>query len=368
MEVGQFFNERRFSRIEEEFPDKNQFPLYYKANKTEITIGPGDGLFIPSGWFHFVFSEGDVNEAVNFWYHAPNDVKEGQKNKDTPIKFQHEIKELDLDPSVNVEVSVSTTKIVGTGSIKTRCADRLKGVIKTVKEFYEERNPHSYVVQSREFKHLDKYRISNKDSFKENSVWINFGDVYTHLHYDLDDNYLCQVKGTKRILLFPPEDRELLYLWNPYPLNIIFDLEISFFDSDYLHIKPNFIDNDTCQDIIANGVSEDLNKVLTSKYYSELEKYKRFLELDDAPIHGDEIKFTAVKTSELSNHKHKIIFQFAHVFILLENNTFRHGRAEFPATPGCIFVFPNSFIFKWWFDEGLVLVPMLIEEEDQKST
>ena len=59
MEVGQFFNERRFSRIEEEFPDKNQFPLYYKANKTEITIGPGDGLFIPSGWFHFVFSEGD---------------------------------------------------------------------------------------------------------------------------------------------------------------------------------------------------------------------------------------------------------------------------------------------------------------------
>lgn len=365
MKVGEFFNERRFSQIEEEFPDKNIFPLYYTANKTEVVINPGDGLFIPAGWFHFVFSSGDINEAVNFWYHAPDEMKEGERNKDDPIIFKHDIKELNVDESTEVEVSISTQKIVGTNSIKSRCKDKLTQVKKTLKEFYDERHPYSYIVQSNEFKHLDEYRIRKTDDFKQCSVWINFGNVYTHLHYDLDDNYLCQIKGSKRILLFPPEDRHLLYLWNPYPLDVIFNLQVAFYDSDYIHAQPNFIDYNFCRRLIENGVSIDDNDMLIDRYYSKIIEYHKKLELR-VPINMNKLRFEVVKTSDFD--KIKLFNQFVHVFIMLQDNTFRNKNTELPGTAGCIFIFPNTYTFTWWLDEGFVLAPVLIEEEDQQPT
>ena len=70
-----FLSETKYSCIEEEFPDKNKFPLYYEASKIEITIEAGEMLFIPAGWFHFVFSEDvdketGLNFAINYWYYS----------------------------------------------------------------------------------------------------------------------------------------------------------------------------------------------------------------------------------------------------------------------------------------------------------
>ena len=45
-----FYNERRYSYITEEFPDPDKFPLYYKAKKQEFTLQPGDiYLFLLNG-------------------------------------------------------------------------------------------------------------------------------------------------------------------------------------------------------------------------------------------------------------------------------------------------------------------------------
>ena len=366
MKVVEFFNERRFSQIEEEFPDKNIFPLYYTANKTEVVINPGDGLFIPSGWFHFVFSSGDINEAVNFWYQAPDELKEGERNKDAPIVFKHDLKELNLDESTTVEVSVSTSNIVGTNSITSRCKDKLTQVNKTIKEFYEEHNPYSYVVQSRDFKHLDEYRIRKTDDFKMSSVWLNFGNVYTHLHYDLDDNYLCQIKGTKRILLFPPEDRHLLYMWNPYPLDVISQLETPLYDTEYIHVHSNFIDDNFCKSLIENGVSTDDNGILVEKYYSKIIEYHNILKLSGVPINMNKFRFEVIKTSDID--KVNLFPQFAHLFVMLEDNTFKNKYTECHGIAGQVFIFPNTYTFKWWLNEGLVLAPVVIEEEDHKPT
>lgn len=35
-----------------------------------VDLGPGDTLYIPTGWTHEVFSTGSPHTAVNFWWHA----------------------------------------------------------------------------------------------------------------------------------------------------------------------------------------------------------------------------------------------------------------------------------------------------------
>ena len=48
------------------------------------------------------------------------------------------------------------------------------------------------------------------------NLWIGPSGVISPLHYDLADNFLCQVTGSKRIILFSPEDSQYMY---PYPQN-----------------------------------------------------------------------------------------------------------------------------------------------------
>ena len=48
-------------------PDKNLFPLYYQAQKIECTLNPGDILYLPRGWWHWIFSENETI-AINFWF------------------------------------------------------------------------------------------------------------------------------------------------------------------------------------------------------------------------------------------------------------------------------------------------------------
>lgn len=364
MDVEQFFSERRFSKIVDEFPDKNLYPLYYTAHKSEITIGPGEGIFIPAGWFHFVFSSGDMNKALNFW-HVAKQFEEGLRTKDTPIKFRHDIKELELDENTEVEVSQSTTNIVGTRSIKSRCKDTLvQEVTKPLKQFYEEKDPHSYVVQSRQFPHLDKYRIDKESEFKGSTVWLNFGNIRTLLHYDLDDNYLCQVEGTKRILLFPPEDRDLLYLWNSYSLEVINALEIMFYNSDEIHTFLKFISNEDCTRFIEQGLTQEDNQIMVEKYYDKLHGYHEKMGTD-VPVHIGVPTFRVVKSSEIS--KVNVFPQFAHLIVFLEPTLFRHKCAKLHPGPGAMAIFPNTFSFKWWIDECYILVPTIIEEEVQQS-
>ena len=57
------------------------------------------------------------------------------------------------------------------------------------------------------------------------SCWINFGHARTLMHYDGMDNWLCQIQGRKRVLLFPPEDRDYLYTFNKEPHSIISKIE-----------------------------------------------------------------------------------------------------------------------------------------------
>ena len=57
-------------------------PRFAAATPTVCDVGPGDVLFVPSYWWHEVFSRPDEqdgwNLAVNWWYAAVRPLPEGR--------------------------------------------------------------------------------------------------------------------------------------------------------------------------------------------------------------------------------------------------------------------------------------------------
>jgi hypothetical protein len=227
----------RYSYITEEFPDKNQFPRFYEAKRVEITLNPGDALYIPAGWFHWVFSEDPepdtgLNVAINYWYNtiwSATDV-----DHDFPIKTSHNIhktidylnflktfndKKIYCSKSENKNGSFSLPYIRWIQNDTVKCTDEYL----TWNEFYNKRllNEKWYMWGNTDTR-LEAYdpKILN-NSIKNSNWWVNFGNVNTAMHFDSNDNILCQMAGRKRVILFPHSEWANLYLINPYPPEFI---------------------------------------------------------------------------------------------------------------------------------------------------
>ena len=54
--------------------NNDQYPLYKYTHRLEITLLPGDLLYLPSLWFHHV-QQTQNTIAVNFWYDMEYDIK-----------------------------------------------------------------------------------------------------------------------------------------------------------------------------------------------------------------------------------------------------------------------------------------------------
>ena len=55
------------SEVDVEKPDLKRFPKFKEAEFVEGVLGPGECLYIPRGWWHFVRSE-TVSIGVSFWW------------------------------------------------------------------------------------------------------------------------------------------------------------------------------------------------------------------------------------------------------------------------------------------------------------
>ncbi|XP_043238146.1 lysine-specific demethylase 8-like [Amphibalanus amphitrite] len=55
------------SRVDAERPDLEQFPAFAGARHQEVELGPGDLLYMPPGWWHYVRSL-SVSCSVSFWF------------------------------------------------------------------------------------------------------------------------------------------------------------------------------------------------------------------------------------------------------------------------------------------------------------
>jgi lysine-specific demethylase 8 len=58
---------KHFSPIEVERPDLERFPRFAEAEALDVVLGPGDVLFLPSGWWHYVKSL-DTSITLTYWF------------------------------------------------------------------------------------------------------------------------------------------------------------------------------------------------------------------------------------------------------------------------------------------------------------
>jgi len=219
--------EYRYSQITERNPDKDRYPLFYQASAQEYVLEAGEMLFIPAGWFHAVYSEDadtdtGLNFAISYWFHPENNWVEGQPSCLLPRKMKNNL------PPINPQTLCSDRKLRVFRS-------ELNGLFPsehmfhkfnkkchvehmTFDEFYITKNKKYYVLEN-EVKppFIPEY---TKPIYMSASL-VNFGNPRSLIHYDGFDNLLCQFQGKNRVILFPHEDRDLLYMFNPTPISTI---------------------------------------------------------------------------------------------------------------------------------------------------
>uniref|UniRef100_A0A8C5QM78 HSPB1 associated protein 1 n=1 Tax=Leptobrachium leishanense TaxID=445787 RepID=A0A8C5QM78_9ANUR len=62
-----------FSKVNVLNPDWRRLPLFSKAHPHVVTLHPGQVLFVPSRWWHYVESVDDITVSVNTWIELDSD-------------------------------------------------------------------------------------------------------------------------------------------------------------------------------------------------------------------------------------------------------------------------------------------------------
>lgn len=192
-------------------PNPLKYPLYYLTKPLIIEIHPGDILYIPYGWWHWVFSKGE-NIAINQWFK--------KKQADKPYVFKNNRK-LDLGnffekvDGIGIGLAQDNPNIQS--YLRPRVYPKDKNEIKfmgKLKEFREISKNKKYSGFVLENQLPDEYKKVCQNKIKSDSkynLWYYSNDANSGLHYDNYDNFLYQIKGTKKIYLFPPNDSQFLY-------------------------------------------------------------------------------------------------------------------------------------------------------------
>lgn len=380
MDVEQFFSERRYSPICDEFPCKIKYPKFYEAHKRDITIGPGEMIFIPSGWFHLVFSEPDengLNFAINHWYEVPaGRAMEGDKSDLEPFKSKHTevIKPDDfMNDDSEVKVMISTNGKFGSTSVAAHKFE--EGLdIRTMKwsEFWSQKRKDSYLVQHET---IDLKNIEpGRDNWSASTMWICFDKVNTYLHYDRQDNFLLQINGTKKILLFPNEDHQLLYTFNPYPLPTIEVLMSCWGNWNYV----NIYDDGPIKGCVDKFTSilGDLDHTivdhpdLRQEYISYIERYTEKVK----DMQGWMPNWSTNSEPEFIITKSEFIGEFKffhphiHCLFFLTDSCIRVSRSEYFISRGSVICFPHIYIYNWSVKPDTIVILAAARESTEQAS
>ena len=252
-EFNDFYIQRRFSRVFEMYPnDTINFKDYNSSKKIEITLYENDMLFIPAGWLHYVYSdkvnkELKLNIATSYFtkYQGcidcdvledkvyTNTIKNETENVDytsyakqsepfvikkSKVQIKWTLDKLnDYFKNKMLIINKSKYKLFVSNYIKKYNEDCCQEINMTFEEFLKSKDDSAnnyYLIQSENKNEIIPEIIKN-EIYQNFSMWINFGNVYTNLHYDTHNNLLVQMKGTKKIILFPPSEKSKLHMINP---------------------------------------------------------------------------------------------------------------------------------------------------------
>ena len=225
-ELQTLLYETRYSQLPSEFPDLNIYPKFKNTKKFEITIGPNEKVFIPAGWFHWVFSEDGLNVAIGVKTPVTT-WKQGDPDPPPPHKEPHtldwNLEKLMRFPA-QMAYTISENGEFPSNYVANRYTEHAFSVKKiTFKKFYDSKLKNLYIMQGA----LSPIQ----------SLWASWGGVSTTLHYDLGDTWLHQIYGKKRIIFFPPSDYENVYVFNTINPKCISMMK----DSVYMSIRKNHL-------------------------------------------------------------------------------------------------------------------------------
>lgn len=248
----QTYQERRFSLVPNPYANSGLYEDYGKCKKTIVDIDPGEMLFIPAGWFHYVISEEDkktnLNMAISYFTHHDNcidcELDKNQifknleeisinnldynkyKNLSQPFvirdyfKYNKRFSLLDLQKDKikkmypkKVMVTKSNKSLFASNYISKHFPDCCEEKEMLFDDFLNSNNKSYYLIQG-EQKIKEIPYFLEKERHSSFSSWINFGDCYTVLHYDCSNNVLMQIFGKKKIILIPPSEYKSLHLIN----------------------------------------------------------------------------------------------------------------------------------------------------------
>lgn len=225
------------SLIKDYPPDINKFPKFYNCKEFLFVLEPGDMLYIPPLWFHWVHSYQDQNEniAVSFPIVEFKEQVYNKFSENRPFIYS-------LDKDKYPFLSIKKSDIDKTNQHKALISKSNKCVP---------------VIKNEEVK-WENITITEAEKIKETGKFVSFGqscslakelkitppsfilssfpkskftsctwvylfpkDQYidSGLHYDNNPGVLIQIKGKKIVRMYAPYDDKNLYV-SPFKMQI----------------------------------------------------------------------------------------------------------------------------------------------------
>jgi hypothetical protein len=234
------------SIIESYPPNINKFPKFYNCKEYTYILHPGDMLFIPKNWFHWVFSYPDTSSKLNTnigLSFSTTQLTDFNTIEEKPhlIKLNnYQPLNITYQTLLNIYKHDSKTHLVCKSKthtlipiIKPGFHNKMKIHDITFNKFHTLANKHTYNLYMAQncnifdksselhikppeyiFKHLPTSKFKCYlwlSSCKNNNSYIESG-----LHFDPYHNFMIQIQGTKIVRLYHPNDIHNLYI-EPMP-------------------------------------------------------------------------------------------------------------------------------------------------------
>jgi hypothetical protein len=352
MNIENFFDDARYSRVPCLDPDPKEFPLYYKARKYEYLLNPGERLFIPAGWFHFVDSReldpnAGMNIAVNFWFNS-------RANESLPRVKRHAITTEDVLRELRkkaIRCLRSYNGIFPSTTIQHHFPDmKIKFENMSFDDFLELNNPQYYIAQNK----LENSDLKIDETFDESlsmNVWFNRGPCTTLMHHDGQDNWLCQVIGKKRVILFAPSEQPNLYTFNPYPSYLLQQLRARVYNNSVFLNFDNQIPSDLIHRLLSGLGDLEKTTIINDQGLQDVFRrvymlYENHLQKSGCMIHPEvvtpSVNFEIFRTSCPSIQVKNTVLSYNFIFCLRNGNV-SIGRYNLAIKQGDVLACPATF-------------------------
>jgi hypothetical protein len=210
--------------------DYNTYPLASKAKFYKVELNENQFVFIPSQWFHWVYTEPytislsyGIRKINNDSKHIFQEkLKEGKpykgKGYDISINYDSFIKKYnDSNFTSIISDTFDTVPVIKNNDNRFKITDKLSNIINNYSDKYIYIGmKEMYNDIFNEFNDINNFINTDYSIIKTDTspyLWLSFDKkINSGLHYDDTPSILYVLKGKKTVYITNPEQKENLYL------------------------------------------------------------------------------------------------------------------------------------------------------------